>query len=179
MSVGTTAFRIGRRIGKHPLASYVFCLAERVLPLQRLGRSARAVAFAHPRPSWQPHILIVPTVPWAQLVSPRRPPAQKIELLEEMLALASTVSAGHDATATWLLAINGGARQDIGQVHGHLATEPWRPGETLHPLDQPSAWQHIFLSLADAAQLPESGYTLIVRLHDRTAWVTQSQHHSV
>lgn len=166
MTLRELAFDIGRKLGKHRATSRIFCLLERALPLHRLGRSQHCVAFDHPRPSWQPHILIVPTTPFPALSTDRLTVQQKSELIWEMVMLARTVTRENDAD--WRMVINGGKRQDIGQVHGHLIhadREPPTDAIALaDPAVQPGGWEQLFARVRRADAVPGNGYSTIFRL---------------
>ena len=169
MRVQEKAFDIGRALGKRPFVSRLFCLVERALPLQRLARSHMAVACRHPRPGYDPHILVVPTTPFPTLATSSLPVARKSELVWEMVALARPLA---DPTqAQWQMIINGGQRQDIGQVHGHLihaasdAIGPMR--EMDDPTSDPDEWNRLFDRIHRAAGVPANGFS--VTFHFRPA----------
>lgn len=159
------AFDIGRTIGKRPVASWIFCLTERALPLHRLARSRRCVAFCHPRPVARPHVLVVPTTPFPSLAHARIADGKKVALLWEMLQLAGEVTAGHDAD--WRLVVNGGTRQDIGQVHGHLMHDDLEasanPIDLDDPAIQPHGWEHLLHHVETAHNTPNNGYSVTFR----------------
>jgi diadenosine tetraphosphate (Ap4A) HIT family hydrolase len=162
MRIQEKAFDIGRAIGKHPLASRLFCLVERALPLQRLARSGQVVAFRHPRPSYDPHILVVPTTPFPALATSSMTVARKSALLWEMVTLARSLT---DPSQTeWQMVINGGERQDIGQVHGHLihasgaaAGPSWDLGD---PERETDGWNGLLDRVHRASQVPSNGYSV-------------------
>lgn len=166
MRLRESAFKIGRMIGKRPIASGLFCVTERALPLHRLARSRRCVAFCHPKPTYSPHVLVVPTTPFPSLAHSRMEPAKKAELLWEMIQLARDVTADHDAD--WRVVINGGSRQDIGQVHGHLihdVAEPSAYSVDVHdPAEQLGGWEHILRWIEAAESIPGNGYSVTFRL---------------
>lgn len=114
------AFDGARRIGKRDIATYLFCLSESFLPLRRIGRSADTVAFHHPKPSWEGHALVTPTRRCPALLHPRWPLASRAGALLAMLDLATRVTPESGAPYRYLI-VNGGHRQDIGHLHGHLA----------------------------------------------------------
>lgn len=157
------AFDIGRAVGKHPLASRLFCFVERALPLQRLARSGRVVAFRHPRPSYDPHILVVPTTPFPALGTPSLTPEQRASLLWEMVQLARPLAV--PSAADWQMVINGGTRQDIGQVHGHLihtrSASTAMPLQLNDPESHPAGWKSLLDRVHQAATVPGNGYSVI------------------
>lgn len=167
MALGTLAFEIGRRIGMHPAASWLFCRIEKWLPLDRIARRGSLVAFHHPRPTQHPHVLIVPTTPVASLVSHRKSEPELAVLIWEMVELARGIAPQLPPAETWQLVINGGTRQHIGQLHGHLLHGASRAGQDsllVHdPADDMTAWRRIFAGIANEATTPGSGYSLFIR----------------
>lgn len=163
MRIRTIAFGIGRKIGKHPFASRLFCMVEPILPVQRIARSVHSVAFYHPKPSEDGHILVVPTVPFPALAASKPDQVMKSRLLWDMLQLAARV--GERDPADWQVILNGGMRQDIGQVHGHLihrTIEALTYEFTLeNPEFRPEHWHQLFARIDKAHAIPGNGYSLI------------------
>lgn len=163
----TVSFLIGRRIGKRPLAGRTFCLTERWLPLHRIERTSDLVAFHHPRPIANPHILIVPTLPFPGLSTKKMPVEMKARLIWNACQLAQGIVTSINADACWQLVFNGGTRQDIGQVHGHLlrwSSSKQHSGQPVtDPAIDPGFWCELFTRINAAAQNPENGYSLVFR----------------
>lgn len=94
----------------------LFARYSRWLPVRRVRETEHALAFWHPRPAYPIHILIVPKlalISLADLGSGAPNPAGA------MLGLARTVA--HDLElADYRLILNGGAYQDVPQLHLHL-----------------------------------------------------------
>ena len=99
------------------LVGRIFQHAAPLLPLAWRGRNGLAVAFVHP----------VPYVPFHLLVIPRRrietvfalAAATNRDALEAVLACAADVLS-REPEGRYFLSINGGARQDVMQVHCHI-----------------------------------------------------------
>lgn len=187
MSIKTAAFSIGRKLGKRPLTSTIFCWIERFLPLDRVGRSEHCVAFYHPRPSWDPHILVVPTVPFPAIGTPTIRPEQQFALIWEMVQLGQHVAHDLNMDGGLTMTINGGVRQEIGQVHGHLTTLlPGADGINSIVLGDPGVdrerWNTLLDTWRSIAAVPGSGYSLMVDVRgeeNTRAWLMQSTHDPV
>ena len=99
-------------------AGWVFAHMTFALPLQRLRETPTLVAFHHPRPSHPVHILIAPRKAigsLADLTSADQP------LLADVVQAVQSLAAGHRLEAAgYRLVVNGGAYQDIPQLHFHL-----------------------------------------------------------
>lgn len=99
---------MGRLIGT------AFRLPYRLLPLSTTGGDRYCIAFRHPQPAYEDHMIL----------SPRKPVRDLIGLCEEttcfrsLLKTAQTLCSG--PTGPFTLVINGGKRQEVQQVHAHL-----------------------------------------------------------
>lgn len=166
MNLRSTAFGIGRRIGKHPLAGRLFCMTERILPLARVARVEGLVAFHHPRPIDDVHILIVPTTPFAALAATNPAVDQKSEIVWNMVTFARRIGATIAPDAPWHMVINGGTRQEIGQVHGHLLMSTRDADSESAELGNPSVtakdWQELFQRISQADQVDGNGYSVVI-----------------
>jgi len=147
--IGKLLFRLART---GPLGSAVrfgFAHLSGLLPVQRVCETGDIVAFHHPRPAWDRHVLFVPKEPIPSLGSVR---PEQVPLVRRLVELALEVAARErfDRDGFALLA-NGGAYQDVGQLHFHLASrarEAWyecpdRPaGPALLEADALTAHRH-------------------------------------
>lgn len=183
MALGELAFKIGRRIGKHPIAGRLFCLTERLLPVKRVAREHGLVAFHHPRPVAEPHILIVPTTPVASITTHKLDDDAMFATIWSMVELAQRVSDHLPPNQGWQLVINGGERQDIGQMHGHLLHSDADSMPDAFPLYDPAddtiGWSALLSTLRDASEISGAGCSLIIRWNwgeQPAARVTQSRH---
>lgn len=108
-------FALARQRWVGALVGFGFAYGSCLLPVKRVRETRRILAFYHPRPSWPGHMLLVPK---------RRIPSL-LHLLDDTLLLEIVQMAGEiTAGRTAVLCANGGARQEIAQLHFHLI-----PGE--------------------------------------------------
>ena len=119
--IASLLFGIARAPIGERLAGWVFAYASGVLPIRRRYESRRVVAFDHPRPSYPVHILIVP-----------KKAIHGFEDLgkADLAILADTFAAAQLlvedlglAERGYRLIVNGGAYQDVRQLHFHLISE--------------------------------------------------------
>lgn len=110
-----------KRVGKQSWVAPVFCRVNRFLPLQYIERTEFAIAIKHPRAGWDGHVVITPLTPCRGLLSQREPLMNRGFNMWQIYLLAREVakSQAEDERGTFLI-INGGRRQEIGQMHGHL-----------------------------------------------------------
>ena len=119
--IGAALFRFARWLSKHPITGKVigwgFQYGSWLIPVRRLVDTNLVTAFPHPKPSFDDHVLVIP----------KRAIATFLVLLEQknrryLFALLETAQAlsnewGWDA---YSFGVNGGAYQDVRQVHFHL-----------------------------------------------------------
>jgi histidine triad (HIT) family protein len=145
-------FHLARNDFAGSVVRWVFAHAAWALPVRKVATTPTVIAFHHPRPSWDTHILLVPKVGIPSLLELDQ--ANEPVVLEIML-LADRI--GRDLAATGQehrplsLIVNGGAYQDVGQLHFHLVAgssvqEYLCPGatppDTLIDSDSISAFSH-------------------------------------
>ncbi|MBN1372640.1 MAG: HIT domain-containing protein [Anaerolineaceae bacterium] len=102
----------GRFIG------WVFAHMSFILPVERLYESDTLVAFRHPQPSYPVHILIVSKRAYASLLDV---PAQDSAFLADLMTVVQKLVRELNLEEKgYRLIANGGAFQDVAQLHFHL-----------------------------------------------------------
>lgn len=91
-----------------------------LLPIKRVRETDKVLAFWHPRPFWEKHILLVPKKAIKNLVSLKD---EDYTYISEVYKVAKEIveELGWDKTGYTILA-NGGSRQEVNQVHFHLSS---------------------------------------------------------
>ncbi len=100
------------------LISLGFTYMSFAIPVERLHETKTLLAFYHPRPSYETHILLVPkrTIPNMLSIS-----AEDNDFLQDVFAVVRQLVNELDLTdAGYSLTCNGGAYQDIPHLHFHL-----------------------------------------------------------
>lgn len=87
------------------------------LPIRRLVDNRNVIAFYHPHPSWKTHVLIIPKRGIASILAIE---ADQIDLIKEILVITSSLVARLSLSDGYVLVVNGGAYQEVGQLHFHL-----------------------------------------------------------
>src|SRR5215217_6175534 len=115
-------FRLARRSLLAPVVRFGFTHLSGLLPVRRVYETEQIIAFHHPSPSWPFHVLFVPKVGIASFLDIR---PEHVPLVEDLiqLAMATASQSGVDA-GSFALMVNGGAYQDVGQLHFHLVGPP-------------------------------------------------------
>lgn len=99
-----------------------FARASRLLAVRRVAETPHVLAFHHPVPGFEPvHLLLVPKVSLPSLMHLSDDQRQRISTEVERLALRCLDRLGLPEQG-FLVLVNGGARQDVRQVHFHLVT---------------------------------------------------------
>jgi histidine triad (HIT) family protein len=110
------------QLAKSPIGDLIIGLAfgrfSSILPIKRVLETDRAIAFWHPKPFWEHHILIVPKTPIRSLLDIKAD--NSIYLVEMYIVLAEVVKKLSWENKAYSTLINGGTRQDTGQLHMHL-----------------------------------------------------------
>jgi histidine triad (HIT) family protein len=114
------AFRLLRRFPRLAQTLLPWTLTHMIfaLPLHKLRETPTLLAFHHPQPAYPVHILIVPRQPIPSLDSLT---AQDASLLAEVFQTVQSLVAELDlAPGGYHLIVNGGAYQELPQLHFHL-----------------------------------------------------------
>lgn len=110
-------------ISKSPLGDLIVGLAfgkfSGLLPVKRIRETEKVIAFWHPKPFWEKHILIVPKKPIKRMLDLTD---KDSEYIFEVYKVANEIvkELGWDKDGYTLLS-NGGNRQEVNQLHFHLA----------------------------------------------------------
>jgi len=108
-----------------PLVSLLYCP---LLPLNQLGENAHWVAFHHPHPEYNLHLLILPKQPIASLSDAQMDdPSQYADLFIIVQKLITAYKLEHSA---YRLISNGGQNQSIPIWHWHLICDAFSTSNT-------------------------------------------------
>lgn len=110
-------------LARSPLGSlligWVFAYASFLLPLKRLYDSKTLIAFHHPKPSYATHIILIPKKAIRGIHAITRVDGNTlIEIVQAADHIARELN-----LANYKLIVNGGAYQDVMQIHFHLITD--------------------------------------------------------
>jgi histidine triad (HIT) family protein len=115
----------GRVVGV--MVRWGFAHMSGCLPIARLYETDSVIAFYHPRPAYAVHVLIVPKRGIAGLGAVG---AKDFPVLGDVVAAAQHLvrTLGLEERG-YRLVVNGGAYQDVGQLHFHLISDDGAAGE--------------------------------------------------
>ena len=99
-----------------PLIGWIFEHMSFAIPLKRLRETETLIAFHHPKPSYEFHVLLVPKKAVKTLME--FDPNDSTFLTELYSTVQSLVEEFH--LSAWRLIVNGGGYQDFPQLHFHL-----------------------------------------------------------
>jgi histidine triad (HIT) family protein len=173
--LGRWAFSMARSHMAGPLVRLIFARASFLLPVSRIVQTPHVVVFWHPRPSWQRHLLLVPK---ASIASYTEVNASNARLLRELLQLAPVAARlVEPPLEEYGLIMNGGALQDVRQLHFHLVS-PMDPVDrrSVHMLFRPTSKEapdayivsmfHAIMRVATEYGLERRGFSLITTSDD-------------
>lgn len=91
---------------------------NKLLPVKRVKETHKVLAFWHPTPFWEKHILLVPKKPIKNITSLTD---DDLPYIDEIYKLTKeiVVELVWDKTEYTVLT-NGGGRQEVNQIHFHL-----------------------------------------------------------
>jgi histidine triad (HIT) family protein len=121
-SLARLGFGLARTGVLDPVVRLAFASGAPLLPVRRIFLDQLAIAFFHPRPSWPTHVLLVPR---RGIASYRHIGPENVAVIGHLFRTAPRIAdlLGLGAGGYSLL-LNGGARQDVGQLHVHLVAPP-------------------------------------------------------
>jgi diadenosine tetraphosphate (Ap4A) HIT family hydrolase len=114
-------FGLARWVSKHPvtgrLIGFGFQFGSWLIPVKPIVVNKWVIAFPHPKPSYENHVLVIPKRAIATFTDLLLPENQRylFELFNTAQALAKTWG-----WAGFSFGVNGGAYQEVRQVHFHL-----------------------------------------------------------
>lgn len=103
------------------LIGWIFAHMSFVIPVHRLRETDTLLAFYHPKPSYRFHVLIVPKKGLASLKD--LTPADSAFMVDLFQTVNSLVAEFGLEDNGYRLICNGGAYQDVPQLHFHLISD--------------------------------------------------------
>ena len=108
-----------------PLIGWIFAHTSFVIPVRRLRQTNTLMAFHHPKPSYQFHVLLAPKKAVASL---EESDSTDTNFLTDLYStMQSLVSEFHRAEGAYRLIVNRGEYQDFPQLHFHLISPSSQP----------------------------------------------------
>ena len=111
-------------LAKTPIGDLIIGAAferlSKLLPVKRVRETDKVLAFWHPTPSWEKHILIVPKKAIKKLTALRE---EDLEYIEDVFRAAKEIVVELEwEKGGYTLLANGGDRQEVNQLHFHLTS---------------------------------------------------------
>lgn len=111
-------------LAKTPIGDLIVGLAfgklNKLLLVKKIIETDKVIAFWHPKPSWEKHILIVPKKSIKKLTSLKEEDLQYID--EVFITVKELIEKLKWEKKGYTLLVNGGARQEVNQLHFHLTS---------------------------------------------------------
>lgn len=119
-------FKIARSKPGGPVARWGLARANKLIPMERINETDLVIAFQHPAPTHEFHVLLVPKESVKSLSALEA--AHGTLLAEVFQVVKQIVEEKGLEKIGYSLLVNGGLRQDVPQLHFHLiAGEEIRP----------------------------------------------------
>lgn len=118
--MGRMMLRLARSPAGSLITGFLFAHMSFVLPVQRLRETTTLMAFHHPRPGYPVHILLVPKRNLSTLADLS---AADADLMQDLFQVVNELvqELGLEPAGYRLIA-NGGAYQEVAQLHFHLVS---------------------------------------------------------
>jgi len=112
-------FRLAKSSVGELIVGIAFGKFSSLLPVERVMETDRVIAFWHPKPYWEEHLLIVPKKALKNLSTMQ---SDDFVYIEEMFKVAQKIVKEKAWEADeYTVVMNGGSRQQVAQLHFHLA----------------------------------------------------------
>jgi len=117
--IAKALFKLARRPMMGSIVGFGLSYLHRLVPIKRVKNTATILAFHHPRPFWNTHMLVIPKRPIRTLIDLIQ--EQNRHYLGDVLFAARDLVREHRLDREeFVLCVNGGPYQDVYQVHFHL-----------------------------------------------------------
>jgi len=116
--IAKTLFSLSKSRPGDLIVGLAFGKLNKLLPVRKIKETDKVIAFWHPKPFWEEHILIVPKKPIKSMLNLKE---SDNDYLAEVYKIANEIvkDLGWDKGGYTLLS-NGGNRQEVNQLHFHL-----------------------------------------------------------
>lgn len=119
--IAKAAFSLGKSSIGSLIVGLTFGKLSSLLPVKKIIDNKYVVAFWHPKPSHNTHVLIVPKRSIKSLATFDE---NDEEYIVESLKVAKTLSKALDLENDgYSLIVNGGKKQEVAQLHFHLVSD--------------------------------------------------------
>lgn len=113
-------FSLARMLIFQKLIGFVFAHMNMLFPFERLAETNDWIAFRHPEPTYQVHILLVPKKAISNLLAISE---EELDLIKELIPLVKKIVMDLQLEKCgYRLISNGGIYQEIPQLHFHLVS---------------------------------------------------------
>jgi histidine triad (HIT) family protein len=111
-------------LAKSPVGDLIVGVAfgklSAILPVKKVKETDKVLAFWHPKPFWEKHILLVPKKAIKSLVNFKE---EDYTYITEIYKVAKEIVEELNwGDAGYTILANGGTRQEVNQVHFHLCS---------------------------------------------------------
>lgn len=110
-------------LAKTPMGDLIIGIAfgklSKILPVRKVKETEKVIAFWHPKPYWEKHILIVPKKAIKKLTLLKK--EDNVYINEVFKVVKEIVEELGWEDEGYTLLVNGGKKQEVGQLHFHLS----------------------------------------------------------
>ena len=111
-------------LAKTPMGDFIVGIAfgklSKLIPVKRIKETNKIIAFWHPKPFWEKHILIVPKKAIKKITALKD---EDLDYVAEVYKVAKEIVKELEWEKDgYTILTNGGNRQEVSQLHFHLAS---------------------------------------------------------
>lgn len=118
MIITKVLFKLARTRVGNSMVRWSFAHATKLMPVDKLHETDLVIAFRHPKPSHETHIVIVPKRSIKTLMHLS---GNDADVLRDVFLTAQNVIQDLGlASQGYSVVVNGGPRQDVDQIHFHI-----------------------------------------------------------
>ena len=115
-------FKIARSRVSSFFVGFIFEHLSRLIPLERAYENRQVVVFAHPLPTWSLHLLAVPKKRIPSFMQLALDTIRHQQVVLSIFQAIKSVSCQKELS-NFMVIVNGGAYQDVPQIHFHIACQ--------------------------------------------------------
>lgn len=118
MTINEKIFKLSKSPVGNLFVGLAFGKFSKFLPVKRIKETDKIIAFWHPKPFWEKHIVLVPKKAIKSLTALT---LEDSDYISDIYLMAKEIVQELEWDKSgYTILVNGGDRQEVGQIHFHL-----------------------------------------------------------
>ncbi len=114
-------FQVARSDFAGAFIGFGFEYLSALIPVKKIVNNSKVIAFDHPSPYWEEHILLIPKKSIRSIGELKLDDNNTIQILSEIFSSVQDIIRDYQFE-NYTLMVNGGSYQDVPQIHFHLGS---------------------------------------------------------